>query len=150
MNYTYRTFKDEETKALARGLAATLRPGSVIALTGELGSGKTTFVQGFAQGLGVQSTVNSPTFVLIKRYPIPGKSSSFFFHLDCYRVRNPQAMVDIGALEIIHDPRAFVAIEWAEKIKAQLPSHTIWVQFYDEGEGRRTIEIAIPDPNDTN
>jgi tRNA threonylcarbamoyladenosine biosynthesis protein TsaE len=135
-----------ETKRVACEFANTLNPTSpgawqakVIALTGDLGSGKTTFMQGFAEGLGITSRLISPTFILMRQYPIQqGK----LYHLDVYRLDKnaSEEAKDLGLLEIISDHSNIVVIEWAEKIKDILPEDTQWINFeYVEGNRRRII-----------
>lgn len=110
-----------ETKSFAASLASDLlnRPlgkkALVIPLVGDLGAGKTTFVKGFISGFGIRSKVLSPTFVIIKRYPIK-KSGSFknIYHLDCYRIKDYRDLEILGIKEIIADPQNIVLIEWPE------------------------------------
>lgn len=119
----------EETKLLASKLARKHR-GNIIALMGELGSGKTTFVQGFAKGLGVKEKIISPTFVLIKQY-------STLYHVDLYRVENFQ---ELGLEEILANPNNIVLIEWAEKL-TNLPKNTIKITFEKLEGDKRLITI---------
>lgn len=120
----------------------------VLGLTGELGSGKTTFSQALAKELGVKERVLSPTFVIMKRYLI-GQSDNLatgqlknFYHLDCYRIAGAKDLEELGFAKIIKDPKNLVAIEWSEKIKNILPKDTIWIKFEHLGEERRKIEIV--------
>ncbi len=144
----------EETKTVAREFARSLldefQPGSaatVIALSGTLGAGKTTFAQGFAEGLGItEDTIKSPTFVLVKEYKIPRfmfHVSCFtnFYHLDCYRLESHKETATLGLKEILADPRNLVLIEWAEKIKGALPTKKIVVKFFHVGEHSRKISF---------
>jgi tRNA threonylcarbamoyladenosine biosynthesis protein TsaE len=97
-------------------------------LYGELGSGKTTFVQGFARGLGIQEKVLSPTFVIMKSYPIP-RAQRMFYHIDCYRIKDEQNLLALGWKEIVSDPRNLVLIEWPERIQNILPKDAISISF---------------------
>lgn len=110
----------------------------VIALTGDLGAGKTTFMQGFAKAVGVQDRIISPTFVLMRRYPI---ASGILYHLDMYRLENDDKgeVENLGLPEIWSTPGNIVVIEWAEKIKDLLPEHTKWVTFEHTDEDYRKI-----------
>ena len=117
------TSSEDETKAFAKNLSKTLK--GVIALTGDLGSGKTTFVQGFAQGLGIKEKIISPTFILIRQHKIPN-SKKILFHIDLYRLED---FTQLGLEEIINDPNNIVLIEWAEKIKKLLPKKTTYIKF---------------------
>ena len=113
---------EKETKDLAKKLAKNLT--GVIALTGELGAGKTIFVQGFAEGLGIKDKIISPTFVLIRQHKIP-KSSRMLYHIDLYRLED---FAELGLQEITEDPNNIVLIEWAEKLK-ELPKNTIKISI---------------------
>ncbi|MEJ2744225.1 MAG: tRNA (adenosine(37)-N6)-threonylcarbamoyltransferase complex ATPase subunit type 1 TsaE, partial [bacterium] len=108
----------EETRALGARLGKQLKVGAVIALHGELGSGKTCMVQGIAAGLGVAPTacVNSPTFVLINEYngPIP------LYHFDLYRLADGNELIDLGWEDYL-DSQGVIAIEWAERMGSLLP-----------------------------
>lgn len=101
----------------------------VLALRGDLGGGKTTFVQGFAKGLGIKERVLSPTFVIMKKYQIPTAKNGNLFHIDCYRINSEKDLSSIGFYEILKNPRNIIVIEWAEKIKRILPQNTIWINF---------------------
>ncbi len=114
----------EETHAFARELLARLRPGDVLALHGDLGAGKTTFVQGLARAMGVSQAVNSPTFTLINEYPGPLP----LYHVDLYRIRGPQDALSLGIDEYLHG-RGITAIEWAERIQDLLPGRTLNLFF---------------------
>ena len=145
----------EETKRVAREFARFLmrelelgKHATVIALSGALGGGKTTFAQGFAAGLGVKGRVRSPTFILMQRFPIRVQSAKFkvqsfnhFYHLDCYRLKKPQEVRAIGLPEVLENPRNLVLIEWAEKIKSALPKRKIVVKFFHVGENTRKINF---------
>lgn len=106
----------------------------VLALAGNLGAGKTTFLQGFAKGLGVKGKINSPTFVIMKR-------SGTFYHLDCYRIQKPKDILDLGLKEILNNPRNVIAIEWADKIKKIIPKETIWIDLKFINNKTRKITI---------
>ena len=112
-------------KASSRQLKA-----KVIALTGDLGSGKTTFVQGFLRALGVKGSITSPTFLIIKLYKLNEPDNyQFVYHIDAYRLHFPKEILTLGFKKIIADPKTTVLIEWADKIKKLLPKNTIWIKF---------------------
>ena len=114
----------------------------VLALSGELGSGKTSFTQGLAKGLGIKEKVKSPSFLLLKKYEIP-KTKRSLVHLDCYRLEKFKDLEAIGFEEFLADPRNIVAVEWADKIKKHLPEENILFLNLEYSNGRtRTIEIA--------
>lgn len=135
----YVTSSKEETK----NLAAKLARGStdrVFALTGQLGVGKTTFVQGFAKGLGIKEKITSPTFILIRQHPIP-KNKKFLYHIDLYRLENIEKFADLGLKEILSDPNYIVLIEWAEKVKEILPKNTLWISIVTTKKNSRLISF---------
>ena len=125
-----------ETIALARTLAATLRRGDVLALSGDLGAGKTHFVKGLAAGLGTAASVTSPTFTLIHEYP-GGRLP--LYHFDFYRLESEDDLLRIGFDDYL-DAGGVLAIEWAEKFSALLPSHTRHFDFRADGETRTISE----------
>jgi tRNA threonylcarbamoyladenosine biosynthesis protein TsaE len=130
-----------ETFAFAEQIAATLRPGDVLALCGDLGAGKTHFVKGLAAGLGVASSVTSPTFTLIHEYP-GGRLP--LYHLDFYRLDTDDDALRIGFEEYL-DAGGVLAIEWADKFPDLLPANTRWLDFRVEGDARLIAE-RIPAP----
>lgn len=133
----------EETRKIGEILGQTIKGGAVIALTGNLGAGKTAFVKGLAKGLGIKSTVTSPTFLLIKKYGIQKARPKIesFYHIDCYRLENEKKLQFLGVEEILNDKRAVVAIEWPEKIKKLLPKSAIKIKFSRMSENERKISI---------
>ncbi len=127
-----------ETKELGKKLAASLKGGEILALSGELGSGKTTFVQGFAEGLGVKARIISPTFILMRKY---GKN---FYHIDLYRLQEniENEVKNLGIEDVWSNPRNIVVIEWAEKIRNLIPKSAIWIKFENLGENERKLTIS--------
>ena len=126
----------EETERAGERLAARLRPGSVVALVGDLGAGKTCFIRGLVRGLGVNQTVSSPTFVLVNEY----RGRLPVFHVDAYRTESLAELLDLGLDEYIGGDGVTV-VEWADKLRALLPAHTIWVHLTGLGDEPRTINI---------
>ncbi len=128
----------KETIGLGEKLAERLSRGDVVALHGDLGSGKTTFTKGVGKGLGVKNTrqINSPTFVLIKEY----EARVPMYHIDLYRLDNLKAIEDIAIEEYIYGD-GIAVIEWAEKVKGFLPKKHIAVKFQIKDENKREIEI---------
>lgn len=127
-----------QTKKIAKTLAQELQGNEVICLVGDLGGGKTTFVQGLALGLGIKEKITSPSFVLIKKYQI-AKKHRLLFHIDCYRLKRPQDILDLGFEEIISQKNALVVIEWADKIKKILPKKRLEIKFVYAGKNKRKI-----------
>ncbi len=137
----------KEMKAFAAKFAKTLKGGEVLALTGELGAGKTTFVQGLAKALGVKAVVQSPTFLLIKCYPVELKAVSCklkaLCHIDAYRIKTPRELMMIGALEKIADPQTVTAIEWADRVKAVVPKNAVKISFtHGKKDNERIVLIT--------
>ena len=129
----------KEMGELAKNFATSLKKKSVIALYGNLGSGKTTFTQGFAQGLGINERVLSPTFVFIRSYQINGSNLSSFYHVDLYRLNSQKDVEAIGLKEVLANKKSIVVIEWPEKIEHFLPGNTIKLKLEILGENKRKI-----------
>lgn len=112
----------------------------VIGLSGDLGSGKTTFVQGFAKGLGLSSRIVSPTFILMRSYLV---GEWQLYHVDLYRIEgNIKTQIDeIGLPSIWQNPKSIMLIEWAEKAKGFLPSWTKWIEFKHLDGDKREIRF---------
>lgn len=125
----------KETKKLGEVLSSKIlspfpikKKAFVVALSGDLGGGKTTFLQGFAKGLGTKQKILSPTFLIMKRFRIP-REKNWFYHIDCYRIKKPKEILDLGFKEIISNPKNIVAIEWADRIQKIIPKDAIWIKF---------------------
>lgn len=131
---TYSTASADETFELARGLASRIPCGSVLALHGDLGAGKTLFTRGFARGLGITEPVTSPTFTILQEYSIPGTSHRLC-HFDLYRIADTYAALDFGMDEYLSDSDNYCLIEWSERAADLLPPNTIHV-FLDRTDVR--------------
>lgn len=141
-----------QTKKLGEKLAKQILSNSlsqkgafVIALRGELGSGKTTFIQGLAKGLYIRKSILSPTFVIMRRYTISNKiwrDYKNFYHFDCYRINNAKEILSLGFANIVSDQHNIVAIEWPEKIKKALPKNTLSLKFKHLGGSKREIKAS--------
>ncbi len=136
-----RSSSPEETQAIAAAVASALRPGDVVSLSGDLGAGKTCFVQGAAGALGVRERVTSPTFVLVREY----EGAFPILHLDVYRLRNLQELTDLGYEELL-DPSWIVFIEWGDAVGPLLPDEILDVVIHAESEDARTIEVHARGP----
>jgi tRNA threonylcarbamoyladenosine biosynthesis protein TsaE len=114
----------------------------VLCLCGNLGGGKTTFLQGLAKGLGIKEKILSPTFVILKKFKAQ-KPFENFYHIDCYRIKNEKDILSLGIKKIISDPKNIVAIEWPERIKKVLPKNknTINFKFIDKNQREITFRI---------
>lgn len=116
---------------------------TIVALSGDLGAGKTTFTQALARQLGIQESVQSPTYVLMKSYPIAYKDFDTFVHIDAYRLDDPKEFATLKPESFLNNPKALVCIEWPEKVEGMLPKPDLLLKFSSEGalEGERYIEI---------
>jgi len=150
-----------ETQKLGEKIGADLRTGTVIALYGNLGSGKTTFIQGLAVGLGIKERILSPTFVLMREYEISPSRSPFghlgggeattstparcstLYHVDLYRIRDEKDTESLGLQELLSDPTNIIVIEWPEKISNMLSKNHIDIYFNYLEENERKITIKV-------
>ena len=147
MKSQYITNSAKETRSLGKGLAEKILKtkiktrAQVLALKGELGGGKTTFLQGFAKGLGTRQKILSPTFVILKKFKIKHPNFKLFFHIDCYRIKKPKEILDLGFKKIVSDSKNIIAVEWAERIEKILPPDTILIDFKFHNKNKRKIII---------
>ncbi|MGH7249979.1 MAG: tRNA (adenosine(37)-N6)-threonylcarbamoyltransferase complex ATPase subunit type 1 TsaE [Minisyncoccia bacterium] len=113
----------------------------VVGLSGNLGAGKTAFVQAAGRHLGVKNRINSPTFVIMKKYSLSPKwKHKFLFHLDAYRLKNEKELLHLGWEEIIGDKENLVFIEWPENVSKAMPKHSKFIYIeHDEKKGRNFI-----------
>ncbi len=179
----FKTNNPNETRKLAKKLVQIFvqseknrKNALVVSLEGDLGSGKTTFTQGFAKAIGVESWIKSPTFILMREHVIKNKKSnvrtvsrstrqnldsslrsefknqnddlkikssepSHFYHVDCYRLKKPEVLIDIGLKDILKDSKNIVLIEWGEKLKKLLPQNAIRISFKYLDHDQRKIKI---------
>ncbi len=136
-----KTNSPEETRQFGRDLSKHLKPGSVVALIGPLGSGKTVLVQGICSGLGVEKAVTSPTFVIINEYP--GKlngSPVWVYHFDLYRLEDVEEFIRLGYEEYFYG-KGITLIEWAEKVRDFLPRNRFEVSLKIISENERGIIV---------
>lgn len=136
----------QETQKLGEKIGRDLKnKPKILCLYGDLGSGKTTFIQGLAKGLGIKRRVVSPTFVFMKQYKNPPSAepcfsnNPSFYHIDLYRINKVGEAKGLGLEEIFNESKAIVAIEWAEKIKKILPKKRIDIYFDYVSENQRKI-----------
>lgn len=127
----------QATREYGRSLAATLDAGSVVALTGDLGAGKTHLVQGIAEGFGSHATVTSPTFTLVHDY---GDGRLPLYHFDFYRLESIAEVLALGWEEYL-ESEGVCAVEWADKFPMLIPSSARWLRLeHDPAGGRRLID----------
>ena len=113
----------------------------VVGLSGDLGAGKTTFVQAIAKHLGVKNKVNSPTFVIIKKYSLKNKKHKFLFHLDAYRLKNENELLHLGWEDIINNEEHLVFIEWPENVSGAMPSHARTVHILTDKNEHKHLKL---------
>jgi len=141
----YRSSSSADTKAFARRVAAHLRKmkqgkrARVVALHGDLGAGKTTFVQGFAKAIGARGRVASPTFIIVRRMKIVRGPFRNLFHVDAYRIKDRREIAHLGFREMIADPQNIILIEWPERLGRSLPGGSLKLRF----EHGKTINERI-------
>jgi len=126
----------QQTEKLGKALGKVLSGGDFIALTGDLGAGKTAFTKGIAKGLGIDDEITSPTFTIINEYPgqVP------LAHMDVYRLRSLQELEDIGFDDYLEG--YVVVMEWADRVKELLPDDVLWVEFKVLDDFRRQIRFV--------
>jgi len=138
----------EDTRAMGARLARALPDGTVVALTGELGSGKTTFVQGAAEGLGIRpgaddlgetEGVTSPTFVLVREHE--GRDGRTLVHVDAHRLTGAAELRDLGSDDFLRC-RGVAFVEWAERVEEALPEPRLVLRFAHRAAGEREIEVG--------
>ena len=126
------------TQALGAAVAGVLEPGDIVSLTGELGAGKTTFVQGAAQALGVTVPVVSPTFTLIREYPAAGGLT--IYHVDVYRLERIQDVIDLG-FEEMTDAGGMTFVEWGDAISALLSDDFLEIELRTTETDERSVRM---------
>ncbi len=138
---------EEEARAFAAKLKPRAGAATIVALSGELGAGKTTFVKGIAKALGITEHVTSPTFVIMKIYDSSGGKFERLVHIDAYRLKGIHHLNVLGWDELLRDQGNLILIEWPEKIAKAVPSDAISLAFRYSGDER---EIIYGEETDTN
>lgn len=131
------THNESETMILGERIGATLKPGDVIALTGDLGAGKTTLTKGIAHGLGVESEVASPTFTIIHEH----RGKTPLYHIDLYRLESEDLLADLGLEEYLYG-QGVTVVEWAERMEGFLPASALRVHLSLANETERDIQLS--------
>ena len=137
------TRSTEQTEQLGAQIAARTAPGTVLALDGDLGAGKTAFSRGFVHAMGYAGRVTSPTFALVNEYPTP---QGLICHFDLYRIESEDALYEIGWQDYL-DGRRILLVEWGRRVPDAMPAHTVWLTLAytpREDERRITIEGMTP------
>jgi len=130
-----------ETFAVGKEIAVYLSPGTVIALSGTLGSGKTQLTKGIASGLGITENLTSPTYTIINEYGLTENKEIVFYHIDVYRLENEKDFEDIGGDEILNS-NGICVIEWSERISKLLPDDCIRISIEITGDSSRMIKVS--------
>ena len=115
----------------------------VVGLEGNLGSGKTTFIQGLASGLGIKEKIISPTFVILRKFRVHTFTFKTFYHFDCYRLKNPKEILDLDFKKAVSDSQNILVIEWVDRISKILPRDTLMLKFGIINQNTREIEFGI-------
>ncbi len=137
MEKEFTTTSPDETITRGEGFVSSLQAGDIVCLQGGLGAGKTHFVKGMAEGLGIESSeVSSPTFTLINEYD----GDKLLYHFDCYRMESPREALEIGAEEYFYGD-GITVIEWAERIESLIPPEAIWI--FIEAPDKNTRKFVI-------
>lgn len=138
-----RSFELQDLKDIAQEILtlAEERGAFVIALHGDLGAGKTTLTQTLARELGVKETVISPTFVIMKRYPITHSHYKNLIHIDAYRLKNESELQKLGWEEILGSKENLIVIEWPERVPALIPENSVRIELEHSDEHTRTIVV---------
>jgi tRNA threonylcarbamoyladenosine biosynthesis protein TsaE len=137
-----------QTKKLGEILAkeilkSNFKNSVILALKGDLGGGKTTFLQGFAEGLGIKEKILSPTFIILKKFQIPNSKYKYFYHFDCYRIEKSKEVLKLGFKKLISNPKNIVAIEWADKIRKIVPKNSLKIDFKFINKNNRKINVSL-------
>lgn len=132
----YTTNSEAETREVAKILAAKLRPGDIVAFRGGLGAGKTAFVRGLAEGLGIQAGVSSPTFTLMQEYRGPVT----LYHFDLYRIHDDDSLYSTGFYDYL-EGEGILAVEWSEQCPWAMPEDAVTVTLEPAGEHSRVITV---------
>lgn len=143
-HFTVQTSSEEETKALGRQLGRCLREGDVLALTGDLGAGKTHFTMGVAESLEITDYITSPTFTIVNEYR---NGRLPLFHFDAYRLGDSEELMEIGFEEYLSE-RGVVMVEWADVAADLFPAGTLWVRIERQdmvGLNSRRITFDLPE-----
>ena len=138
----------QETKEFGLKLAKKLKNGCLFSLIGDLGGGKTELTKGLIKGMGVGRQIVSPTFVLMRVYRVRRRHIRFFCHVDAYRLKRLEDIIDVGLLEFLGRPDSVVVVEWADKIKPLLwPFAQTIVRFSFINKNKRRITISKKHPS---
>jgi len=137
----WKTKKTKKEAPKDPALAGPTGQALILGLEGDLGGGKTTFLQGLAKGLGIKQRITSPTFVILKKFQVKGSKFKAFCHIDCYRLKKPKEILVLGFKEMTANPENIVAVEWAGRIQKILPRNTLMLKFEFISRTKRRIRF---------
>lgn len=129
----------EQTRRVGERLGRLLQPGHIVCLQGDLGAGKTCLAQGIGRGLGIESAITSPTFILVNEYQAPGATHKLY-HVDLYRVETVTEAHGIGLEDIFYGDDICV-IEWAERVSEMLPADRLWITLRYVDDTKRALQF---------
>ncbi len=136
---------EQETKEIAKKIKKILTDNpdkNVVALTGNLGAGKTKLTQFLAKEFNIPKNIVSPTFLVMKKYKLSYDNLNYFYHVDAYRLENEKGLEKIGLKKIINNKKNLVIIEWADKVKKIIPSNALWISLqHGKNKEERIINI---------
>lgn len=141
MDRIFETTGRNETQKLGEALGRLLKAGDFLALTGDLGAGKTAFTRGIARGLGITEDITSPTFTIINQY----EAAVPLAHMDAYRLRDPDELENIGYYDYLED--FVVVLEWADRVECLIPKDALRIDFTVLDENRRSIRFHSQTPH---
>jgi tRNA threonylcarbamoyladenosine biosynthesis protein TsaE len=136
-----------ELRAIAEEVLTSIKKGdkaTVIAMDGDLGSGKTALSQEIGNLLGLEEPIQSPTFVIEKIYELKDQAWQHLIHIDTYRLESPDELLYLGWRDIVDDPKNLILIEWAERVRAIMPEYAYHIVFKHVDENTREIEVSTP------
>ena len=141
MNFVERiTQSEEETVAIAKEIAESIKAPAILTLTGDLGAGKTVFSRGFARALGVTDHISSPTFTIVQEYEIP---QGTLYHMDLYRISSDEEAVSFGIEEFLNDEKSINLIEWPQRLEWLLPETVIPIEISHVSEFERKLKYPL-------
>ena len=149
---TYTSLCEEDTLELGQNLAERLRHGDVVAMYGDLGTGKTEFIRGVCTALGVSDLISSPTFTIINEYEGSRAGAVIpIYHIDLYRIESGKDLEEIGLPDVLADQLSVKLVEWSEHAEALLPSRRFEVRLsqMDDDENGRSITVICPDDEES-
>lgn len=131
-----------EAQVFVRGRTPKKKGATLVTLSGDLGAGKTAFVQAVARVLGSTEHITSPTFVLLKTYPVSQQQFSRLAHIDAYRLNGKEELASLGLQDLLLDPKTIIMFEWPERVAGGLPDADTALTLTLEADGSRTLSYA--------